>query len=89
MSQNNLSSHSWVVYILRCKDSTLYTGISKNAKKRVVTHNAGKGARYTKTRRPVVMVYVETGFTHGEALKREYKIKQLSKAKKEELISNQ
>lgn len=73
-------------YILECKDGTLYTGWTNNLEKRLKDHNDGKGAKYTKARRPVVLVYHETFETKEEAMRREYAIKQLSRAEKEKLI---
>ena len=73
-------------YILKCKDDSLYTGWTNDLKKRITSHNAGKGAKYTKARRPVELVYYEEFQTREEAMKREYAIKQLSRKEKEELI---
>ena len=73
-------------YILKCKDDSLYTGWTKDLKKRITSHNAGKGAKYTKARRPVELVYYEEFQTREEAMKREYAIKQLSRKEKEALI---
>ena len=73
-------------YILKCKDDSLYTGWTNDLKKRITSHNAGKGAKYTKARRPVELVYYEEFQTRGEAMKREYAIKQLSRKEKEALI---
>ena len=73
-------------YILKCKDDSLYTGWSNDLKKRITSHNAGKGAKYTKARRPVELVYYEEFQTREEAMKREYAIKQLSRKEKEALI---
>lgn len=67
------------VYILRCADGSLYTGWTNDLKKRVKTHNAGKGAKYTKTRLPVELVYYEEYEEKGEALSRELSIKKLKK----------
>ena len=78
----------WTIYIVRCSDDTLYTGIALDAVKRVAEHNAGKlSASYTRSRRPVVLVYQETAETRPEALKREYAIKQLTRQEKETLIA--
>ena len=66
-------------YILRCEDGTLYTGWTNNLEKRVADHNAGKGAKYTRTRRPVELVYVEEFPTKEEAMSREYAIKRLKR----------
>ena len=73
-------------YILKCKDDSLYTGWTNDLKKRITSHNAGKGAKYTKARRPVELVYYEEFQTREEAMKREYAIKQLSRKAKEALI---
>ena len=73
-------------YIVKCSDETLYTGWTNNLKKRLEVHNSGKGAKYTKTRRPVELVYFEEYDTKQEAMKREYAIKQLSRQKKLALI---
>jgi len=72
----------WYVYLVQCSDSTLYCGISNNVPKRVSCHNSGKGARYTKTRRPVKLLYTEECGTKSSALKREYVIKQKSRKQK-------
>ncbi|CAM3188006.1 MULTISPECIES: GIY-YIG nuclease family protein [Staphylococcus] len=74
------------VYIVKCKDDSLYTGYAKNVEQRVEKHNKGLGAKYTKVRRPVVLVYQEVYETKSEALKREYQIKQYSRNKKLALI---
>jgi putative endonuclease len=74
------------IYILKCKDDSLYTGWTNDLKKRITSHNAGKGAKYTKARRPVELVYYEEFQTREEAMKREYAIKQLSRKEKEALI---
>ncbi|BCU53245.1 UPF0213 protein [Staphylococcus auricularis] len=74
------------VYIVECNDGSLYTGYAKDVTQRVKTHNAGKGAKYTKTRMPVDLVYQETYDTKSEALKREYQIKQYSRKQKLRLI---
>ena len=73
-------------YIVKCKDGTYYTGWTNNIKKRIENHNAGKGAKYTKSRLPVELVYYEAFDTKEEAMRREYEIKQLSRAEKEKLI---
>lgn len=73
-------------YIVKCSDKTLYTGWTNNLKKRLEAHNSGKGAKYTKNRRPVELVYFEEYDTKQEAMKREYAIKQLSRQKKLALI---
>ncbi len=76
------------VYMLRCADDTLYTGWTTDVKKRVETHNSGKGAKYTRARLPVELVYTEEFDDKTEAQKREYAIKQLTRAEKETLIKS-
>ena len=73
-------------YIVECSDGTLYTGWTNNLEKRLEAHNAGKGAKYTKTRRPVKLVYQEQFETMEEAMSREYHIKQLSRKEKMKLM---
>ncbi|MDK7754004.1 MULTISPECIES: GIY-YIG nuclease family protein [Staphylococcus] len=75
------------IYIVRCKDGSLYTGYAKDIKQRIAKHNSGQGAKYTKIRRPVELVYQEMFNTKSEALKREYEIKTLTREKKLQLIS--
>lgn len=77
----------WHVYILRCADGTLYTGIAKDPAKRLSDHNAGRGARYTRSRLPVALVYQEEAADHGSALRREHEIRQLDATAKRELVS--
>ena len=74
-------------YILKCSDDTLYCGWTNDLEKRIKTHNEGKGAKYTRSRLPVTLVYFEEFATSVEAQKREYEIKQLSRAQKLELIA--
>lgn len=73
-------------YILKCNDGTLYCGWTNDLEKRLKAHNEGKGAKYTRSRTPVVLVYCEAHETSVEAQKREYQIKQLTRAQKLELI---
>jgi putative endonuclease len=82
-------SEPWFVYILRCADNSLYTGVTLDVNKRLDQHNgvAKKGARYTQARRPVKLVYQETSSSRSDACKREYAIKSLSKSEKESLIN--
>ncbi|MFT3766097.1 MAG: GIY-YIG nuclease family protein [Minicystis sp.] len=77
----------WQVYILRCGDGSLYTGIARDAEKRLEQHRRGRGARYTRGRGPLVMVYLETAPSHGEALRREAAIRRLGRGGKEALIA--
>jgi len=85
-----VDSKSWFVYILRCADNSLYTGVTKDVDKRLKEHNgiAKNGAKYTQGRRPVSLAYQETANSRSEACKRECLIKGLSKSKKETLIIN-
>lgn len=72
----------WIVYLVRCSDNSLYCGISNDLKIRLIEHNSGKGARYTRLRRPVELVGIGPEMTKSEALKLEYRIKQLPADKK-------
>mgnify|MGYP002113690110 FL=1 len=74
-------------YMLKCSDGTLYTGWTKDLEKRVEAHNSGKGAKYTKARRPVELAYYEEFETKEQAMKREYAIKQLGRKEKQKLIA--
>ena len=73
-------------YMLKCSDGTLYTGWTNDLDKRVEAHNSGKGAKYTKARRPVELAYYEEFETKEQAMKREYAIKQLGRKEKQKLI---
>ena len=76
----------WFVYLLRCADGSLYTGITNDVPRRLKQHNAGTASRYTRSRLPVVLLYQEAQASHGHALKRELAIKALSRKEKESLI---
>lgn len=76
----------YVVYILRCGDGSLYTGITTDLKRRVAVHNSGKGAKYTRGRGPVLPVYWETVPDKSTALRRELAIKAMTRAEKLDLI---
>ena len=73
-------------YILKCKDGSLYTGWTNDLEQRVAAHNTGKGAKYTKARRPVELVYFEEFETKEQAMKREYAIKQMARKDKLEQV---
>lgn len=77
------------VYILKCKDGTLYTGWTNDLNRRVAAHNAGQGAKYTKSRRPVELLYFEELSSKSEALKREAAIKKMSRSEKLRMISKE
>ena len=78
----------YYVYLLRCADGTLYTGFTNNLARRLTAHNAGKGAKYTRGRRPVELVYWESFSNKSSALRREYAIKQLPRRQKLTLIQS-
>lgn len=78
----------WFVYIVRCADQSLYTGVAKDVPGRIVQHNLGKGARYTRSRLPVELVYHEPAADRGAALRREMTIKSLPRAAKLALLDS-
>ncbi len=73
-------------YIVQCSDGTFYTGWTNDLEKRIKDHNAGKGAKYTKARRPVVLVYYEEFATKEEAMRREWAVKHMERREKEAII---
>jgi len=75
----------WVLYILECKDGSLYTGITDDLERRLIAHQAGKGAKYTRGRGPFVLRYTENCQDHSYALRREIQIKRLTRAQKLQL----
>ena len=76
----------WYVYVLRCADGTLYTGVTNDLERRLADHNAGKGARYTRTRRPVEVVYSEQAADRGAAQRRESEIKRMPAPAKQQMV---
>lgn len=78
---------TWYLYILRCGDDTLYCGITPDLEKRLEAHRSGKGAKYTRGRTPLELVYREELPTHSDALKREIAIKRLTRPQKLDLIA--
>ena len=78
----------WKVYILRCGDGTLYTGVSTDVAARLEAHRSGKGAKYTRGRGPLELVFREKAESHSDAAKREWQIKQLTRAQKLALCKN-
>ena len=78
--------NTWKLYILRCRDGSLYTGITTDVEKRFEAHNSGKGAKYTRGRGPLELVYREEYGDHSAALKRELEIKALPREEKMKLI---
>ncbi|MDZ5782447.1 GIY-YIG nuclease family protein [Marinococcus luteus] len=81
-----MEQNKHVVYILQCRDGSLYTGYTNNLQKRLEAHNAGRGAKYTKGRGPVRLVYHQRFPTKREAMREEYRIKQLSRSHKQRLM---
>ncbi len=77
---------SYFIYILLCKGGSFYTGSTNDIKKRLKAHSEGQGAKYTKSHKPIKLIYSEEFSSKGEALQREYEIKSLSRKKKEELV---
>ncbi len=77
---------TYYTYVVKCSDGSLYTGYTNDLEKRISVHNEGKGARYTRGRRPVELVYYEEYPTKEEAMSREWHIKQLTRADKEKII---
>ena len=80
-------TEQWHVYVLRCADMTLYTGVTTDVQRRVFEHNEAKlGAKYTKARRPVMLLYSESANNRSEAQKREAEVKKMSRAEKLQLV---
>lgn len=82
------NNDNWFIYIVECCDKSLYTGITNNLEKRMLAHNSGKGAKYTRGRGPILLKYFEKVSNKSAALKREIEIKKLTKAQKLRLIQN-
>lgn len=79
---------SWYIYVVRCRDGSLYTGIARDVARRVAEHNhASNGAKYTRARRPVQLVYCETAASRSEAARREHEIKRLPAHAKRRLVA--
>ncbi len=78
-----MTNRQWVVYLVRCSDKSLYCGITNNLTNRLKAHNSGKGAKYTRSRRPVTLVGTSSEMTRSDALKLEHRIKQVPSTKKE------
>jgi putative endonuclease len=72
-----MSEKNWVVYLVRCSDKSIYCGISNDVQRRLKEHNSGKGAKYTRSRRPVALIDISPEMPKPEALKLEYRIKKL------------
>jgi len=78
---------AWFVYLARCADDTLYCGITNDVVARLAAHNAGKGARYTRTRTPIEIIVVRRCANKGRALRLEYRVKQLTRTQKQRLVA--
>jgi len=87
-SKKTKQKENWSIYILKCRDGSFYTGITKNIERRLKMHNDGTASKYTRTRRPVELAYQENCGTHAQALVRECQVKTFPKDKKLELISD-
>ena len=81
-----MTEKTWFLYILRCGDGTLYTGITTDVQARFAQHQAGKGAKYTRGRGPLEVVYTEECGDHSAALKREFAVKALPREEKEKML---
>ena len=87
MTDKGIAKNIWHVYMVRCSDGTLYTGITNDLEKRIEAHNSGKdGARYTRSRRPVTLVYSKQAESKSAAARLEYQTKKLKRLKKKKLI---
>jgi putative endonuclease len=83
-----MNDKTWHLYIIRCKDNVLYTGITTDVSRRFSEHQAGKGAKFLRGKAPLELVYQQPIGNHSDALKEELRIKKLSKYEKEKLIKN-
>lgn len=88
MTSDKRGSRHWLVYILRCRDGSLYTGITNDLAKRLQAHHDGVASRYTRSRLPVKLVYLESAANRSSATKRELAIKRMKRARKERLWGN-
>ena len=86
-----MTKNSWFIYMVRCADNSLYTGIAKDVERRIHEHNSDNtsGAKYTKARRPVILVYQEACESRSAATRREYEIRQLGRKGKEKLLDKE
>lgn len=85
--KDTLEKKKCYAYMVRCSDHSLYTGWTNDLEQRIAAHNSGQGAKYTKSRRPVTLVYYEVFEEKQDAMRREYAIKQLTKKEKEKLVA--
>jgi putative endonuclease len=89
MRINSTESGQWCVYLVRCSDDSLYCGVTNNLEKRLVAHNSGRGAKYTRRRGPVVLVGTSAPMTRGDALRLEHRVKQVPADKKYALMTKE
>ena len=82
-----MNKQEWVVYLVQCSDGSLYCGTTNNLKNRLAAHNAGSGAKYTRSRRPVTLVGVSATMTKSDALKLEHRVKRVPAGKKEKELA--
>lgn len=82
----NSDDNTWCLYILKCRDKSYYTGITKELDERLNKHAQGIASKYTRARLPIKLIFHRQGLTHSQALKEEYRIKQLNRQQKEALI---
>jgi putative endonuclease len=83
-----MQTKAWWMYVVKCSDGTFYCGATTDVTQRILTHNAKKGAKYTKTRTPVQLVYQERCIDHSEALIREHAFKKLTRTEKEKFLQH-
>ncbi len=83
-----MTDAQWYCYLARCSDGSLYAGVTTDLQRRMAEHNAGRGAKYTRSRRPITLVWWERWATPSEALKREAEIRAWRKSRKEAFIAN-
>jgi len=83
-----MDKRKWIVYLIKCSDESLYCGITNNLKNRLAAHNSGRGAKYTRSRRPVELVGASSEMTKSDALKLEYRVKQVPTSKKNLELTN-
>src|SRR5689334_3375439 len=84
-----VAAKRWFLYLARCTDGTIYTGIARDVTARIAAHDAGRGARYTRGRGPLAVCAIRRCTSRSEALRLEYAVKRLSRARKEKLLSPQ
>jgi len=84
-----MNENKWIVYLIRCSDKSLYCGITNNLQNRLIAHNSGRGAKYTRSRRPVELVGASSAMTKSDALKLEFRVKHVPAGSKYYALTNQ